>query len=310
MAKSGSINARLARLVLLLLALSAAFVGSWAPLAPHSFYADLHGAGRHWVAIAVLQRAPGARRRRCSWRLASCRAGAHEACRRIAPAAPRFGGIALSLAHTCPHGPLQLDGVVVQPSENAVKPADFRLGGPMYVLAVEHRGSRLAAGRCGRHRRSTASWRQTAEDQRDLAGSGTCGFHCPWHVHSRKSGTSPVRCHARAGSVPFVVYLVLSVHPSRGHQRDSGGVPRSRQVSNELSNFAVQMGNRAWTILEASALRANGSTTIWRASHRSSPNRTPGSYGYGVGGLLRTDARQHRSLQAAPWLCQPFVAAQ
>lgn len=44
-------NARYERLVLLALALSAAFVGLWALLAPASFYAGFPGAARHWVAV-------------------------------------------------------------------------------------------------------------------------------------------------------------------------------------------------------------------------------------------------------------------
>jgi hypothetical protein len=44
-------NARFERLVLLALALSAAFVGLWALLAPASFYTGFPGAARHWVAV-------------------------------------------------------------------------------------------------------------------------------------------------------------------------------------------------------------------------------------------------------------------
>jgi hypothetical protein len=39
------------RLVLLLLALSAAYVGGWALFAPHSFYRSFPGFGLHWVAV-------------------------------------------------------------------------------------------------------------------------------------------------------------------------------------------------------------------------------------------------------------------
>src|SRR5215212_8453227 len=44
-------NVRFERLVLLALALSAAFVGLWALLAPASFYAGFPGAARHWVPV-------------------------------------------------------------------------------------------------------------------------------------------------------------------------------------------------------------------------------------------------------------------
>src|SRR5829696_8565727 len=44
-------NARFERLVLLALALSAAFVGVWGLLAPASFYTGFPGAARHWVAV-------------------------------------------------------------------------------------------------------------------------------------------------------------------------------------------------------------------------------------------------------------------
>ena len=43
-------HTRADRVALLVLALSAAFVGGWALLAPASFYADFPGGGRHWVA--------------------------------------------------------------------------------------------------------------------------------------------------------------------------------------------------------------------------------------------------------------------
>jgi hypothetical protein len=44
-------NARFERLVLLALALSAAFVGLWGLLAPASFYTGFPGAARRWVAV-------------------------------------------------------------------------------------------------------------------------------------------------------------------------------------------------------------------------------------------------------------------
>ena len=57
-----------------------------------------------------------------------------------------------------------VDGAVVQPSENAVKPADFRLG----------LGLAAAAGVVGVAQHWL--WWQTAEGQRQLAGSGTVGL--------------------------------------------------------------------------------------------------------------------------------------
>jgi len=41
---------RLVRALLAALAVSAAYPGAWATLAPHSFFADFPGAGRHWTA--------------------------------------------------------------------------------------------------------------------------------------------------------------------------------------------------------------------------------------------------------------------
>jgi hypothetical protein len=38
------------RALLAALAVSAAYPGAWATLAPHSFFADFPGAGRHWTA--------------------------------------------------------------------------------------------------------------------------------------------------------------------------------------------------------------------------------------------------------------------
>jgi hypothetical protein len=130
-----------------------------------------------------------------------------EACRRIAPAAPRFGGIALSLAHTCPHGPLRLDGAVVQPRRTlSSQRISASAAACTYALSsIVARGLLLAGIR---HRRSTASWRQTAEGQCDLAGSGTCGFRCPWHVTRESpalhlSGVMLVLAAFRSSSVSF-----------------------------------------------------------------------------------------------------------
>ncbi|MEY2422619.1 MAG: hypothetical protein QOI95_2686 [Acidimicrobiaceae bacterium] len=39
------------RVLLIVLALSSGVVGLWAAVAPHSFYDEFPGAGRHWVAI-------------------------------------------------------------------------------------------------------------------------------------------------------------------------------------------------------------------------------------------------------------------
>jgi hypothetical protein len=43
-------NLRAQRCLLIVLAVSAAYVGGWASLAPHSFYGSFPGLGRHWVA--------------------------------------------------------------------------------------------------------------------------------------------------------------------------------------------------------------------------------------------------------------------
>jgi hypothetical protein len=69
-----------------------------------------------------------------------------------------------------------VDGAVVQSSENAVKPADFRLGGRLQALALEDRGSRLAAAAGVVGVAQHWLWWQTAEGQRHLAGSGTVGL--------------------------------------------------------------------------------------------------------------------------------------
>ena len=64
--------------------------------------------------------------------------------------------------------------------------------------------------------------------------------------------------------------------------------------------MAARNGNRPWTILEASALRAQDSTTIWRASHLSSLKHSLGSHGCRVGGSSELNQGNGDHFQAAP----------